>query len=218
MMYPWPSSRRRFSNDTTGSLKTAAARSPEPSSCDGLRVPEASARRGDARRARDLPLGAAILGASSAGEFAESGDAKGAVSVVVLDDVRVHTGFSAGLKADPEAAVARALEGLPRTVDGFPHCTAILLLDALSGVGEEAALLVSTELGPDVKLAGGAAGDDLAMTKTFVAAGDRVEHDALAIALVLLEGAPRRGREPRAPARHRADDRDRRGGRAGEDD
>jgi methyl-accepting chemotaxis protein len=128
---------------------------------------------------------AAVLGASSAGEFIESGDAKGSISIAALDaDVRIHTGFSEGLKANPEAAVARALEGLPREIPGYPCCTAILLLDPLSGVGEEAALLVAAELGPDVKLAGGAAGDDLAMSKTTVGAGDRVAHDAIALALL----------------------------------
>ncbi|MFO0618747.1 MAG: FIST N-terminal domain-containing protein [Polyangiaceae bacterium] len=137
------------------------------------------------RAARESFPGAAVLGASSAGEFIESGDAKGAVSIAALEaDVRVHTGFSDGLRQDPEAAVARALAGLPRAISGYPHCTAILLLDALSGVGEEAALLVATELGPHVKLAGGAAGDDLAMTKTIVAADGNASADAIALALV----------------------------------
>lgn len=137
------------------------------------------------KAARETFPGAAVLGASSAGEFVESGDAKGSVSVAALEaDVRVHTGFADNLRADPDGAVTRALAGLPRHVDGYPHCTAILLVDALSGVGEEAALLVATELGPDVKLAGGAAGDDLAMTKTIVAADAHASDDAIAIALL----------------------------------
>jgi methyl-accepting chemotaxis protein len=128
---------------------------------------------------------AAILGASSAGEFSEGGDAKGSISAVAVGgDMVVHTGFASGLRADVESVVTRVLDGLPRSVADHPHCTAILLLDALSGVGEEAALLLAGHLGPDVQLAGGAAGDDLAMTKTVVAAGSKLGDDALALALV----------------------------------
>jgi methyl-accepting chemotaxis protein len=74
-------------------------------------------------------------------------------------------------------------------VDGYPHRTAILLLDPLAGNGEEATLLVSALLGGDVRLAGGAAGDDLAMKATFVGHGERVAGDALVVA-VLFSKAP----------------------------
>ncbi len=128
---------------------------------------------------------ASVLGASSAGEFTESGEAKQSMTAfAIASDMQTYHGFSSGLKADPEGAVSRALEGLPRNVEGYPHCTAILLLDPLSGVGEEASLLVAATLGPAVQLAGGAAGDDLAMTRTVVSAGSRASDDALAVALV----------------------------------
>ena len=128
---------------------------------------------------------ARVLGASSAGEFTEGGDRKGAMSAVAIaGDYQAFTGFASGLRADAEKTVEKALAGLPREVAGYPCCTAILLLDPLSGVGEEASLLVASHLGPDVQLAGGAAGDDLAMKRTLVSSGADIGEDAMAIALL----------------------------------
>jgi methyl-accepting chemotaxis protein len=128
---------------------------------------------------------ATVLGASTAGEFTERGDAKGAaVLVAVAGDYRVHAGMGTGLKASPERAIERALEGLPRAVNGYPHRTAILLLDPLAGNGEEATLIAASILGEGVRLAGGAAGDDLKMSTTFVSLGGRAESDAVVLAML----------------------------------
>jgi methyl-accepting chemotaxis protein len=59
-----------------------------------------------------------------------------------------------------------------------------MLLDPLTGHGEEATLIAGTLLGPNVPLAGGAAGDDLHMAKTEVALGARAESDAVVIAVI----------------------------------
>jgi methyl-accepting chemotaxis protein len=128
---------------------------------------------------------AMILGASAAGEFTEKGDAKGSATVfAATGDFRVFAGMSTGLKADVESAVGRAIHDLPPSVEGFPHRTAILLLDPLAGRGEEATLLAAAMLGGDVRLAGGAAGDDLHMKETHVGVNGRAESDALVIALI----------------------------------
>src|SRR5262249_19054017 len=112
---------------------------------------------------------ALLLSASTAGEFTEAGDAKGSVALFALaGDYRVMAGMAAGLAADVEGAVQRAVAELPASVPGYPCRTAILLLDPLAGSSEEATLLVSTYLGHDARLAGGAAGDDLAMKATVV--------------------------------------------------
>jgi hypothetical protein len=125
------------------------------------------------------------IGASTAGEFTEHGDEKGAAVLFALaGDYRVFAGIGRGLKADPERAVTAALAGLPREVEGYPHCTAILLLDPIAGNGEETTLLASSLLGPNVPLAGGAAGDDLHMAMTHVAAGGAAAPDAAVIALL----------------------------------
>ncbi len=126
-----------------------------------------------------------LVGASTAGEFTERGDAKHSTSLfAVAGDFRVFAGMGTGLKQSPERAVEQALQGLPREVNGYPHRTAILLLDPLAGNGEEATLIASSLLGADVRLAGGAAGDDLKMERTHVAFGRRAEADAIVLTLI----------------------------------
>ena len=134
--------------------------------------------------------GAAVIGSSTAGEFTERGDAKSAASIfAVAGDLRAHAGMGVGLAADPERAVTQALAGLPLTVAGYPHRTAVLLLDPLAGNGEEATLLAASMLGEGVRLAGGAAGDDLAMRRTLVSAGALTRADAVVVAM-LFSRAP----------------------------
>jgi methyl-accepting chemotaxis protein len=60
----------------------------------------------------------------------------------------------------------------------------VVLLDTFSGNAEEATLLTSLALGPETRLVGGSPGDDLAMAKTFVAAGNRVSSDAIVVATI----------------------------------
>lgn len=125
-----------------------------------------------------------VIGCTSAGEFVGRHEAKGAVSVFAVGgDLVATAGLGRGLRDDPSAAVERALAGQPTEVPGMPHRTGIVLLDPLSGVGEEAALLVAEALG-DVPLAGGAAGDDLQMKETIVAFGDAHASDGLVVAQV----------------------------------
>src|ERR1700689_4024722 len=127
----------------------------------------------------DFPK-AAVLGVSTSGEFTEKGDAKRAASIFALaGDYEVVAGIGHGLKANPEKAVADALAKLPRSMDGFAHCTAVLLLDPLAGNGEETTLAAAALLGEGVRLAGGAAGDDLKMTATQVGLGEVAASDAV---------------------------------------
>jgi methyl-accepting chemotaxis protein len=129
--------------------------------------------------------GTTLLGASSAGEFTHERDAKGAATLFALaGDYQVFAGMGAGLHADPERAMNAALEGLPQQIHGYRHRTALLLLDPLAGNGEETTLLAASLLGDAVRLAGGAAGDDLAMKATQVALGARVASDAVVVALL----------------------------------
>lgn len=130
-------------------------------------------------------LGAPVAGASTAGELTEQGVTKGGVSAIAIGgDLEARVAMGRGLAADPEKAVSDALSSLPASLEGHPHRTAILLLDPLSGRGEEAALLCGALLGEDVLLAGGAAGDDLAMSKTVVSAGGEGESDAVVVVML----------------------------------
>lgn len=128
---------------------------------------------------------ATVLGASTAGEFTEQGDTKGAVAAAAISGAfKVFGGMATGVRASPDEAVGRAIDGLPRTVQGYPHRTGILLIDTMAGNCEEATLLAATELGIDVPLVGGAAGDDLKMQSTLVACNERAEADAIVVAQI----------------------------------
>lgn len=123
-----------------------------------------------------------VIGCSSAGEFIGHREAKGGVAVfAVAGDIVASAGLGRDLRQGPMSAIDEALEGQPVEVLGLPFRTGLVLLDPLSGVGEETALLVAEKLG-DVPLAGGAAGDDLAMKETRVAVGALAATDAVVVA------------------------------------
>lgn len=128
---------------------------------------------------------AKVLGCTTSGEFTEGGDTKGAVAAVAISgDFEIHAGIANKLKEDAGRCLDAALDGVPREVDGYPHCTALLLLDPLSGNGEEATLLAAERLGFTIPLAGGAAGDDLTFTQTLVGVDGDVHEDAVVIGLI----------------------------------
>jgi methyl-accepting chemotaxis protein len=128
---------------------------------------------------------AQVLGASTAGEFTERGDTKGAVcAVAIAGAFKVYAGIGGGVRAEPDRAVAQALEGLPRAIAGYPYRTGILLIDTMAGNCEEVSLIAASELGADAPLAGGAAGDDLKMQSTVVSCGARAISDGVVIAQI----------------------------------
>ena len=150
---------------------------------------------------------AKIIGTSTSGEFTEEGDGKESVAAIaVAGDYKVHVGLGRGLATSPETAVRDALAGQPATLDGYPHRTGIILLDPLAGHGETASLLVAAELG-DQPLVGGAAGDDLAMTKTLVGHGAIAESDAIVVMSIFsrkpLGVGVKHGHRTLAPEKHR---------------
>ncbi|MFO0659049.1 MAG: FIST N-terminal domain-containing protein [Polyangiaceae bacterium] len=131
---------------------------------------------------------ATVLGASTAGEFTEKGDAKGSLAAVAIEgDFKVAAGIAEGLRANAESAVVRALADIPSEMPGYPYRTALLLVDPLAGNGEEATLIAAAILGEGVKLAGGAAGDDLKMERTEISLGATVHSDAFALAVLFTQ-------------------------------
>jgi methyl-accepting chemotaxis protein len=96
----------------------------------------------------------------------------------------VFAGIGSGVRASPERAVERAASGLPRSVQGYPHRTGVLLIDTMAGNCEEVTLMTAAALGADLPLAGGGAGDDLAMKSTTVSCGARAATDAVVIAQI----------------------------------
>jgi methyl-accepting chemotaxis protein len=128
--------------------------------------------------------GATVLGATTAGEFTEQGDTQGAICVWALaGDFVVQAAMAGGLGANLDA-VGQCLAELEREHSGYPHATALILLDPLSGNAEEATLYASGLLGEKVRLVGGASADNMEMKKTEVALGERVASDAVVIAMI----------------------------------
>ncbi len=125
-----------------------------------------------------------LLGASSAGVLTEAGAGADAASVFAIrGDLRVAAAIGR-LGAGPERAVAQLVSALPAHVEGYPHRTAILLLDPLSGRGEEVAELVAARLGPEVSMVGAAAADDRRMQETLVGCDADVSSDAAVLAVI----------------------------------
>jgi len=129
---------------------------------------------------------AELIGCSSSGEFTESQQAEGSVTVALVtsDTLRFFTGIGTGLSKGVPAAVDEAVESLPASVEGYPHLSAINLHDGLSGVSDQIALVTERKLGRDITLAGGAAGDDFKLEETHVFADGEVATDAVAIGLI----------------------------------
>ena len=135
---------------------------------------------------REATNNAPLIGASSAGEFTEKKSGTGNIAVGLLrsDDIKVFTALSEGVKQDPETAIKKVAASLPNRVEGYPHLTAIVLIDGLVGVGEEITLLASYILGNEIKIVGGMAGDDFNMEKTFVFVDERVCTNAFGVCLL----------------------------------
>jgi len=129
---------------------------------------------------------APLIGASSSGEFTEKIVESGSVVVGLLssDDIKVFTALAEGVKENPEAAIKEVIAKLHDNVEGYPHLTAILLIDGLSGSGEEVTLLASYLFNKELRIIGGMAGDDFKMEKTFVFSDDNVCTNALSICLL----------------------------------
>ncbi|WP_299268658.1 FIST signal transduction protein [Halorientalis sp.] len=132
----------------------------------------------------------AVFGCSSSGEFTEEGVQAGSVvaSVVVSDDIRFFTSLSTDLEDDPHRCVFEAVNALPRDgnpqLEGYPHRVAINLHDGLSGLSDQVARIADDQLGDDVTLVGGAAGDDLLLEETHVFCGEQFATDAVGLALL----------------------------------
>ncbi|HOY09236.1 MAG TPA: FIST N-terminal domain-containing protein, partial [Candidatus Omnitrophota bacterium] len=129
---------------------------------------------------------ALLIGSSSAGEFNEARADKESVvcGLLASDTHKFFAGMGTGLKADPIAAVNMAKTGLPETLNDYAHKSAILHIDGLAGNGEEASLAGLSELGMDMILSGGAAGDDLQFKETKVFLNNKILSDAVSVCMM----------------------------------
>lgn len=127
-----------------------------------------------------------IIGSSSCGEFTEDTVSKKSIAVGVIrsDEYRFQVRAAAGLRED----VSGVLTKLRGEFDGFlqeeGQTSILMMIDGLGGNGEEATLCASAAFGADVKIAGGAAGDELAFEKTYVIANDQVLTNAVSLCVM----------------------------------
>jgi len=126
-----------------------------------------------------------VVGSSTAGQFTDAGEHAGAAVVWAIGGaLQAHAHMANGLYDSPADAVARVAAGAGPSGEAYPHRTALVFMDGTAGNGEEVTLMLSGQLGPEVKLAGGAAADNFAMRSSWVATGDRVTKDALVLAVI----------------------------------
>jgi len=130
----------------------------------------------------DVPL----IGSTTTGEFTDEGVTDGGVTIALLTSskLRVVTALGNGVSKDLFGTVEQTVEELP-AAEELPgeHAAAITFHNGLSGNGEQIALVTNQLLG-DVALAGGSAGDDLAMAETMVFTEAGTAADGVAIALL----------------------------------
>jgi hypothetical protein len=124
-----------------------------------------------------------LVGCSSAGGFTEDGTVKDGVilALVSSDSHKFYAGFGQNLKKNEIGAVSAACQQFPEIVEGFPNLSAFMFLDGLIGMGEETVLAASSVLRERVKLAGGAAADNLEFKKTQVFCNDHIAEDSVSI-------------------------------------
>ena len=135
---------------------------------------------------REITKATPLVGCSSAGAFTEKGVAEKSVVVGLIssDIYKVYSGLGKGLRESTAKAVEDALNGIPTSLDDFPHISAIILQDGLAGKGEETALLTAATFGQEAHLFGGAAGDELALKATTVLCDDQFAEDAVSICVI----------------------------------
>ncbi|MFO7949447.1 MAG: FIST N-terminal domain-containing protein [Candidatus Fermentibacteraceae bacterium] len=120
-----------------------------------------------------------VVGCSTAGQFTERELGRKTVSVALMrsDSIVFSTAMARGLSGGQEAVVRSLAKAVPEVPEGH-QLTAILLVDGLSGAGEELTVMAARVFegfaGCPVRLVGGFAGDDLAFRGTEVFCG--VEH------------------------------------------
>jgi hypothetical protein len=132
--------------------------------------------------------GAAVIGCSTAGEFTDQVNGTGGISAVAFP-LGVLSGAVAALgllSHDIAAGTQSAVRRIERTIgvelrdlDSNEH-VGFVLIDGMHGAEEQ----VNDALGnaaPLLEFVGGSAGDDLAFERTWVAAGDEVSYDGVAL-------------------------------------
>lgn len=135
---------------------------------------------------------AVIVGASSAGEFANRDLGEGLATALALrgEDVRFSAGVGRGLHGDTATAareIAKGLRGLSN--DSFPYRSALVMTDALAGYADALVDELTLATAGQYQFFGGGAGDNANFQRTTVFCDTEVMTDA-AVALEILSTKP----------------------------
>ncbi len=135
---------------------------------------------------------AALVGASSAGEFTNQTNGVGLACAVALraPEMRFHATLGRNLSQDRVAAAKQLTAGFRGFSNpSFAYRTALVLADALAGHSDDLVEKLSTLTGGAYKLFGGGAGGDDAFEHRVVFYGTEVVSDAV-VALEILSNKP----------------------------
>ncbi|CAH2602550.1 FIST domain protein [Rhodovastum atsumiense] len=148
----------------------------------------------------------AMLGASSAGEFAEGAQAEGTACALALvwPQARFALGLGRGMAGDPTAAARAIVAGFHGQAPPTHSRTALVLTDALAGHAQLLLEELTLATSGRHQFFGGGAGDNGRFRHTVVFHGTEVVSDA-AVALEIVSPKPLgigvgHGWEPAGPA------------------
>ena len=127
-----------------------------------------------------------LIGCSSASEFTEERVTKNSVVCAFISTGahKFYTTVAERLSADPRKALTDAALAVPSEDPEFPHRSAIMLVDALAGIGEDVCRAAVSAFGPDIRLAGGAAADNLTFNNCCVFRDDKAYSDSLSLCMI----------------------------------
>lgn len=133
---------------------------------------------------------AALVGASSAGEFAndERGDGMATALALFGDDFQVAASCGRGISADPARAAHDLVAGFKGVSDLRPgHRSALVMTDALAGHADRLVDELTLATAGLYQFFGGGAGDNAQFQRTTVFCGDEVMTDAAAVLEIISD-------------------------------
>ncbi|MEO8859090.1 MAG: FIST N-terminal domain-containing protein [Burkholderiaceae bacterium] len=133
-----------------------------------------------------------IVGASSAGEFTQSGRGEGIVSAMAIrsDEMQFALGIGRDVGADPRRAAASMVDSFQGVTRNLArHRCALVMTDALAGHTDALVDELTVKTGGNYRFFGGGAGDDGHFENTHVFAGREAFANG-AVALEILSNKP----------------------------
>lgn len=130
---------------------------------------------------RQISGSAPLIGCSDAGEIITEGSKERGVAVmaIVSDKIDFITASGGAINGQPKQAGKKLAQDLKSKTKNKLKCL-MMLSDVLTGNGADIVRGAQEELGDEILLFGGAAGDDFAFKKTFVYLNDRALESSLA--------------------------------------